>query len=91
MIYDASGCKYPGGALSLEGSLPVNGVILRSPWFDSKENAFCTWIKVPDAPLPETRKHVYHVFSEDADIPKHLTYCTSTEVDGSTFHLVYEP
>jgi hypothetical protein len=93
MIYVASECRYPGGTLTLEGSLPVNGAILRSPWFDAKTADFCTWIKVPntkEGAAPGYRKSIFHVFASDADIPERLTYANSTEIDGQTFHLLFE-
>lgn len=90
MIYAASACKYPGGALTLEGTLPLNGSLLRSPWFDAKEEAFCTWTKVPADPSEATKKSIFHVFAADADMPNHLNYGNSAEIDGQVFHLMFE-
>jgi hypothetical protein len=94
LTYAALEPKYPGGTLTLSGSLPQSGQILRSPWFDAETETFCTWIKVPHAPEARTRESVFHVFAADATVPEQLTYCTTVEIDGGngleTLHLFME-
>ena len=96
-VYTLDGGKEEGSIFSLTTSYPSDARVLRTPFVERKPDCagevwseVVTWVERPVHGGDKIQMTTLHAYETVSNIPDHLRYLSSIELEGAWYHL-YTP